>query len=479
MWFFDSLINKRVNQQVSRIVAQNTASLFNQNVFQYLNDGNIVINPDGFDYVEKGFESVGAVFECVDIIVKKIIACPRIVYRIKDQKEYKKYLNYAKSADTLPQMLISKAKALEEITNPQIDRLLNKPNPDQDGDTVYESIAAQYLLQGNAYLYGNAGSQSNITAKKWSELWAIPGQMNIVSGGFMQPVKEYKMQWYQQDKPFPAAQIKHFKTLNPRYNVNGEQLYGTSPLQAYLYSLDILKNADKQSDKQMKNGGKMGLLSPENKEDTWSDNQIQQMGASLKDAHASDDELSRTIPLSIAVKWTEIGLSSSELEILKTSDAKADDIYRAYHIPLQFRNQDSATYNNLPVANRQMVYNAVAPVCRRLSIGLTDFICPAYNTATETYIIEIDFTSLPELHDDVKSTVEWLMACDFLSQNEKREVIGWGRSAEPGMDEFFINKNKVRLQDIMAGKVNANTSDPTAGDTAGAGSQGNTGLPVT
>lgn len=467
MGLITKLFGGLIAEQANRIASRTTANLYNEAVYRYLNDGEIIIKADGFDYIQKGFESVGAVYECVDIIVKKMIACPRIVYRIKDQKEYKKYLNYSKSADTLPQMLIAKAKAMEEVSIPQIDRLLSNPNPDEDGDTVYERLFALYLLQGNAYLYGNAGSDTNLKAKKWTELWGIPGPMSIISGGFMEPIKEYIMLQYTQDKPFPAAQIKHFKTLNPRYMVTGQQLYGTSPLQAYLYSMDILKNADKQADKQMKNGGKIGLLSPENKEDNWSETQIQQLETSLKDAHKSNDKMARTIPLSIAVKWTEIGLSSAELELLSISDAKADDIYRCYHVPLQFRSQDTATYNNLPVANRQMVYNAVAPVCRRFSTGLTEFICKPYNTAKETYIIELDYTSLAELNDDIKATVAWLMTCDFLSQNEKREVIGYGRSDDAGMDEFFINKNKVRLSDIMAGVINTTPSDPQAGDTAG------------
>lgn len=475
-WISKLLFHDQIIQQANRIAARTTQNLFNENVFRYLNNGEIIIKADDFNYVEKGYEAVGAVYECVDIIVKKMIACPRIVYRIKDQKEYKKYLNFSKSADTLPQMLIAKAKALEEVSIPQIDKLLNNPNPEQDGDTVYEHLFARYLLQGNSYLYGVAGSDANINAKKWTELWTIPGEMTIKSGGFTKPIDSYILQQYTQDKPFPAAQIKHFKTLNPNYSLTAQQLYGLPPLKAYLYSLDILKNADKQADKQMKNGGKIGLLSPENKEDSWSDPQIEQLGTSLKDAHNSNDRMARTIPLSVAVKWTEIGLSSAEMELLSIAEAKAADIYRCYHIPLQFYNQDAATYNNLPVANRQLVYNAVAPICRRFSTGLTAFICPPYNTDKETYVIELDFTSLPELNDDIAATVAWLMTCDFLSQNEKREVIGYGRSAEPGMDEFFINKNKVRLQDIMDGKVLTTPSDPQAGDTNG---QSDTGLLAT
>jgi HK97 family phage portal protein len=448
-YFFKSTIDNRVNKAVAKL----TTNLYNENVFKFLFNDNIVMRPDNFDYIKNGFESVGAVYECVDIIVKKFIACPWIVYRVKDQKEYKKYLNLAQSPDTIPQMLVQKAKALEEVSHKQIESLLENPNPVWSGDATWELLCALYLLKGNAYLYGNAGSQQSISEKKWSEIWAIPSQMLIKSGGFMSPIKEYIMDYYIQDKPFPANQIKHFKTLNPAYYATGQNLYGTSPLQPYLYSMDILKNADKQSDKQMKNGGTFGLLTPENREDNWSDAQLDAIQQTFTDAYRSKEELARLLPLSVAVKWQQVGLNIDELGVLKLSDAKADDIYRGYHIPLQFKNQDTATYNNLPVANRKFIYDAVAPVCRRFSTDLTDFIATPYNTSQARYIIEKDFTGLPELNDDAKTTAAWLALADFLTPNQKLEVMRYGRSPAPGMDDVWQDIKKVRMQDVVDGKI--------------------------
>ncbi|MFA6087467.1 phage portal protein [Mucilaginibacter sp.] len=451
---FKGTIDKRVNAGLNRALT----SLYNRNVFQYLFDGNIILDANSFDYVEDGYEAVGAVYECVDLIVNKIIACPRIPYRIKDEKEYKKYLNYSKSPDTQAQAAISKAKALEEVSVPAIDRLLKKPNPENNMDQVLEMIAGLLLLTGNSYLYGN-GSSTAIKDRKWSEIWAIPSEMNIKSGGLMRPVTSYEMRSYVQNDAFPAAQIKHLKTRNLKFTNTGQQLFGMAPLKAYAYSLDILKNVDRQSDKQVKNGGKMALLTPENKEDAWNEDQIGQIGDSLKEARASDDQMSRTVPLSVAVKYTEIGMSSQEMELLKTGDVKADDVYRCYHMPLQFRNQDTATYNNLPVANRQLIYNAVYPWIRKIEQALTEFICTPYNTASAEYIIVLDYTSLPELASDAKETSEWLDKMPWLTPNEKRAVIGFGESPQDGMAEIFVNRNTVRLQDVIDGKVVTQPND--------------------
>jgi HK97 family phage portal protein len=448
--FFGKAINKRVQTLTTSFLTQASTNLFNDSVFRWLNNGMPVMKEDRETYVN-AYNTVGAVMECVDIITKKVVACPRIVYKIKDQKEYKKFLNYSKSAETLGKALVAKAKAMEEVHMPEIEKLLNNPNKQQNGDDFIETITGLFLLTGNAYIYGNSSLPRN---KKWSEVYALPTDMTIVTGGPMEPIKGYRVNcWDTNISDFPADQIKHFKTFNPNYSTTGQQLYGMSTLRPYLYSLDILQNADRQADKQVKNGGIFGLLMPENKEDNLSDDQNKDLKEGLQSARRSDDELARMVPVSIAMKWQQIGLPSGDLQLIELSGAKADDIYRGYHIPLQFRNQDSATYNNLPVANRKFIFDAVAPICRKEEVGLTEFYCAPYNTDKEQYVIHLDFMSLPELNSDMVAAVSWLQNSPMLTPNEKREVIGYGRSEEPGMDSILINRNTVFMADVLAGKV--------------------------
>lgn len=463
MGIFNSLfagqIEKEVSKRINTGLRSALTNLYNENIFRWVFEGQVIIDEESFDYAEDGFAAIGAVYECVSLIINKVIACPRIVYRVKDQKEYKKYLNLSKSPETLPQALIVKLKALEEVNHPALDKLLNQPNPKQNGDEFLSLLTALYLLRGNGFIYGNAGTKTQIEARKWSECWALPDTLKIVSGGITDPIQKYYFKW-DVDHPFPAAQIKHFKTVNPVYRSGGQHLYGMSPLRPYLYSLNILKNGDKQSASQIKNGGKMGFISPKNKEDMLSTDQKDDMHESLTQAHGSDEPLSRIIPASIPLDWTEIGLSSQEMELLKTTNAKAEDIYRAYKIPLQFRNQDTATYNNLPMANRQLIYNAVAPVCRAIGLGLTEFYAGPYRRQDgENYIIELDYTYLPEMMDDMKTVAEALDKIWYFTGNEKREILRWGRFDQDGMDEIFVNRNQVRLKDVMEGKIAHTAND--------------------
>lgn len=454
------LFNSIFGTQVDYAATSNTAGSFNRAVFNWLNNGDIILNPDTYDYV-KAFEQTGAVYECVDLIIKKIIASPRLVYRIKDREKYKLYDNLRKSENILDRHVARKLRSsvLEEVKVDAIDKLLKRPNPKQNGNDFIEMLAGSYLIRGNAYIYGNG---SDVKTKKWSELYAVPDQMHIISGGVFDPVKAYYLNWgTPTEVMFPESQIKHIKTFNAKYAMNGSQLYGMSPLRPYLYAIDKIKNGDKQADKQLKNGGKMGFVAPKNAEDELGSEQNKGLKETIKTAHSSTEALDRIIPSSIPLDWTEIGLSSVDMQLLEMLGASADDIYRGYHVPLYFRTLESATYNNVSTAKKQLIYDAVAPVADKIAAALTEFICEPYLMDGQEYTIVLDYMSLPDLTDDVKSTTEWLEKAQYLTPNERREVLGWGRSDAPGMDEIFLNRNMVRMQDIMDGKINNTSSGVT------------------
>lgn len=435
---------------------------YNRSVFSWLNNDQVILDADYFDYVTP-FETIGAVYEAVTLIANKIKQSPRLVYKIKDAEGYKKFKNLSKSDNIAQraQAMKMQASVMEEVKVERIDKLLKNPNPNQNGDDFIELMAAQLLVEGNTFLYANAGS--NIKDKKWSEMFAMPAEMKIISGGTYNPVKRYFLNWgTPQQQEFPASQIKHIKMVNLRYTQSGTHLYGMSPLRPYLYSMDTIKNGDKQANKQMKNGGKLGFISPKNVEDEFGPDQKDGMKETIVGAYEGTDALDRLIPSSIPLDFTEIGLSSTDLDLLNIVGAKSDDIYRAYKVPLYFRSLESSTYNNVSTAKKQLIYDAVSPLADKIASALTDLICKPYLLDGEEYVIVLDYMSLPELSEDVKTVSEWMEKAFFLTPNEKREVIGFGKLNQPGMDEIYISKNYVLMQDVLDGKT---LTTSTAGET--------------
>lgn len=447
--------------QYTRALENALTNLYDKSVFRFLNDDQVILDGDSYDY-SAAFSQVSAVYECVDLILKKIVASPIIIYKIKDPEKYKTYKNLLASSDVAKraQALSMKNTVLEEVHLPKIEKLLKNPNSKQNRSEFIGMLAGCLLLRGNAFVYGNA---SDLRSKKWTELFAMPVNMKIISGGMFDPIKEYILNWETQDQArFPADQIKHIKTFNPVYSSTGSQLYGVSPLRPYLYSMDNVKEANKQANKQIKNGGKMGFVSPKNKEDQLGSDQKSGLKEGLLKAFRSKDDLARIIPASIPLDWTEIGLSSADMQLLEVKGASADDIYLGYHIPLIYRTREAMTYNNLSAAPRQFIYNAVAPVADMIAAGLTEFIFGPYKSEGD-YVLHLDYNSLPELAEDAAKMAEWLEKTWELTPNQKLEVRGFGRSAQPGMDDVWVPKNMVRMADVVAGKINA--SDRGTGST--------------
>lgn len=424
----------------------------NRAIYSFLNNELPIISEDGFDYVNNGFMSVGAVYECVDLISKKIAKMPTIIYKVVNANKLKqsKLLIQSDNPSDRAKALVLKASALQEIEQPNIRKLLDKPNDKQGWSDFIGILTHLYAIDGNAFAYGNGADNRS---KKFTEMFALPftsKEMNIISGGVLEPIKGYNVVWStagggKMNFPNPD-QILHLKTINPRYSIGGGQMYGISPLKAYTYQLVRDRLGNQQANKILKNGGLMGMLTPKNKEDALTQEQKQDMKERLQSAHSSSESISRIVPGSISMDWLQFGLPSTELQILDLMKTTREDIYRAYHIPLTYASTDGATYNTASTNGKQLMYNAIVPISDYIGEKLTQWICSAYTDAT--YIIELDYLSTPEMSLDMKDVVEWVMKVDFFTQNEKREIIRWGRMEYDLMDKVYMSKQKAPIEKL-------------------------------
>lgn len=444
---------------INQEVAGRMANLFNANVFQWLGDGQPIVNPDSFDYIKNGYMAVDAVYECVDLIMKKVVASPPILYKVKNEKALKQYDNLKMSDDPYGRAKAAalKLEALEEVTEKTINKLFEEPNERQTWDEFISMLVVFYLVSGNAFVYGNAGDKRS---KKWSEIWALPfapNQMTIVSGGMMKPIESYSATYNggKSKLNFEAGEIEHIKTVNPLWEAGGGQLFGMSPLHSKAAKLKRSEIMDDTTNKMLNSGGAYGIVSPKNKEDQWDSTQRKAFKESLREAKNSRDEVGRILAVSIAMDWLQIGLPLGDLMIEAIDKMDRESVYRGYHIPLVYASNDTSTFNNMKEGGRKLVYDAVAPVCDAIAKALTNFICKPYKEASksEKYIIRLDYMSLPELSQDLKETADALDKMDYLTDNEKREVLGWGKMTKPEFETAYKNKSKAPIERIFNGEA--------------------------
>lgn len=445
---------------IQRTVQRQVDIMTSVGFFESLNNQTMSVNADSFDYIKDGYATVSAVYECVDLIMKKIISSPAVIYEVKSIQKLKQYDNLSKSnsiADRAKAFRI-KSDAITEVDVPQIRDLIENPSDKQTWDEFVGLITVLYLVTGNALIYGNA-SESRISQGKWSEIFALPyapNDITIKGGGIFTPIDEYIVaaSGSSSQQAFKAKQIEHLKTVNPIWNGTGSSQFGMAPLRAYVRKLLRERIGDDQANKILNNGGAFGILTPKNKEDQFDSTQKRALREQMTDAKASNEELARLFPVSVPLDFLEVGLPVADLQLLELSKASREDIYRGFHVPLTYASTDQASYNNANAHGKQLIYNAVAPVGDVIGRGLTKFICTPYNTSDKKYIIRLDYMSLPELSQDMKELADWLKESDDLTPNDKREAKGYGRIEADGMDDVWINRSKVRMQDVVDGKVN-------------------------
>lgn len=432
---------EKLNQQFTEMYARQLAS-----AVRGLDFGLPTINADGYDYIDNSFRTIGAVYETTDLISKKVINTPFVFYKVRDKKKFKHAKAIEKEQPIAAYLM--KLQAIEEVDNEYLSKLLANPNPYQNGSQFLWTIALTYLLTGNAFNYTLRG------AKQTKQMWCIPN-MDIIadSNNLLDPILGYRMIFGTEFKPFEKSDIYHMKTGNPaNISNNFQYLYGISPLRSYLESMRTIKEAKTQSSKQAKNGGVFGILSPKDKEDQLGREQKQQLQEKMKEARQSNDELSRVFPSAIALAWQSIGLPIADLQLLELVGTNEEDIYRAYHVPLQFHNQKASTENNQSSATRQLIWDAVAPVCDAIS----EFLTVIGNEYGVDYV-ELDYTQLPEMAINMKEVAEYLKSIPegTLTPNEMRAALKYGEKSDAYLNEHYINKGKVTMRSVAGGNNGA------------------------
>jgi phage portal protein BeeE len=442
-YFLGSQINKRANEVLAKRAAEQLTrniSLVNLGI----NEALPAINADAGDY-QNIFKTIGAVYEVTDAITKKVLNCPLVFYKVKDKSKLQRSKTIQKHDPV--QAFILKAQAIEEVDNSELLALLTtgKANPYQNGTQAMWTAILSFLLQGNTYLHGVK------VGEKAKELYCFPNMtVDANPDDLLDPLRGYTLQDTNLTK-FTLDEIYHIKTGNPApIDRTMQYLYGVSPIRAYLEPVRSIAEGKKQGSKQLKNGGNFGILSPRDKEDQFGTEQKQALKEKMLRARKSDDELSRVFPSSIPLAWQSIGLSVGDLKLLEIVSASEEDIYRAYHWPLQFHNQKASTSNNQATAVKQAIYDAVAPVCDIMGESLTAFLGAGYGGIT----IELDYTQLPEMAVNMKDVAAYLSALPkgVLTYNEMRAVLRYGEKSEAYMNEHFVESGLVPLRSVYEQK---------------------------
>jgi HK97 family phage portal protein len=131
------------------------------------------------------------------------------------------------------------------------------------------------------------------------------------------------------------------------------------------------------------------------------------------------------------------------MDFIEAKNAAAREIALAFGVPpLLLGLPGDNTHANYAEANRAFYRQTVIPLVKRTAEALVQWLAPGFGPgsspgqaplATQNLRLDPDLDAIEALADERESLWRRVSAAEFLSEDEKRQAVGYGRRA-PGED---------------------------------------------
>jgi len=435
--FFERLRNLIVKN------TQQTAQEYNRAIYNYLGHSVIYNTENDENFINEGYRKNATVYSIINLISKAASSVPINVFKKVNESQLKKYK--AMTSGFMDGTIIHKSElikkhALVELEHTDLDMLLDRPNPAQSYASWISEVVAFGKLTGNRFIYG-IGPDTGDNVGKYKELYVMPSQiMEVISGGILEPVKEYSVEYNGQFK-IPADQICHIKDFNPYYDGTGSHLYGQSPLKAGFRAMTTNNEAAQTGVKYLQNQMARGVLMSD--EGDLNEVQAQQLKDKFKNTYQSSNNAGDVIITPKKLSWVNFGLSASDLSLIEQYNASIKDLCNIFNVPVQLlNNTDSASYHNMKEAKKALYQNAVIPELLKIRDELNRWLTPKFG---EDLFIDFDFSVIPELQEEMDKVVTQMSSSWWLTPNEKRAAMSYAEEDNDALNDYFVPVNLLPI----------------------------------
>jgi HK97 family phage portal protein len=332
----------------------------------------------------------------------------------------------AEAAAALPLVMQDKMQRFAE--HPVLN-LVTSPNPAQGRAELFEALFGQILLTGNGYLEavgGDAGVPLELHVLRSDRMSLIPG-----TDGW--PIA-YEYSVGARKHRFDVSQgrpaVCHIKSFHPQ-----DDHYGFSPMQAAAQAVDVHNSASRWSKALLDNAARpSGAIVYKGAEGqgSLSADQYDRLVSEMESHHQGARNAGRPMLLEGGLDWKPMGFSPSDMEFQKTKESAAREIALAFGVPPMLLGiPGDATYTNYQEANRAFYRLTVLPLATRVAASVADWLS---GFAGEHLELKPDLDQVPALAAERDAQWARVAAADFLTDAEKRRILGLPALAEDGAD---------------------------------------------
>lgn len=287
------------------------------------------------------------------------------------------------------------------------------------GQSLLETLASQLLLHGNAWVQVMKDARGRPV-----ELFALrPERMSVIAGtdgwpsAFAYRVGDQALTIPLLDED-ASPNLIHIKAYHPSDDhygagclVAADQAIATHNAASQWNRL-LLENSARPSGALVYDTGDAGGLSSD---------QFDRLKAELAQAYAGGANAGRPMLLEGGLKWQSLSMSPADMDFATLKAAAARDIALAFGVPPMLLGlPGDATYANYREANRALWRLTLLPLATKILSALGEGLALWFPDAA----LAIDLDRVPALAEDRERLWTQISAADFLSDDEKRALLG-------------------------------------------------------
>ena len=323
----------------------------------------------------------------------------------------------AEAAGAAPLVLYQGGQELER--HPALE-LLAAPNPRQTGAAFLEALASHLLISGNAYVEMAEASEDA------RELHLLrPDRVSVVEDAGGWPVALDYRTGKAKRRMALGEEALHLALFHPL-----DDHYGFPPLEAALTALDLHNASGRWNKALLDNSARpSGALVYAPKEGgNMTDEQFDRLKVELEQTYSGAAHAGRPMVLDGGLDWKAMGLTPKDMDFLEARNGAARDIALAFGVPPMLLGiPGDNTYANYQEANRAFYRLTVLPMVGRIADAFSQFLSARFG---EELRLWYDADGIEGLSLEREALWRRLQAADFLSEDEKRAAVGYGKRGE-------------------------------------------------
>lgn len=427
-------------------------------------NGTITWMPDDFNsYVVNGYQANDIIYSIINMIMEKIKVAPWGLYKVVDEGSLKKYHGYLEAKDWMNARRMHK-KALEPLTtfdrqSGRVNELLKFPNEEDTFNELVAAAAGYINIVGNNYMWANilaAGANGGLPG----ELWNTPAQYMAIKAtqGFPQRVTGYQLNGGM-IKTFTKEEIMHEKLFNPAFNVNGNSLYGQSPIKAAIKTLTRNSASKKAGSTQLDNNGAAGIAfvddqlastSPETRE-----TQVNSVKSVWAKEYTGAGNYGKVAFSGYKMGYVQVGLSLKEMALTEIEEVDLRILCNIWGLPSSLLN-DAAnkTYNTSKEAEKALTSRCALPRLISTRNNINRKLQSDWGMKGSQIYVDFDMSCYDELQENQAEKWAWVNQLPA-SSKYKMEMMGLDAEDDPNMETILINNQLIPLADVVGGMSDA------------------------